>query len=501
MRRDRLVAFLSRAGGLQMGGSLSSASVPPLCASAKMIKPSRSDDNIIPLSRSTDQLLPQSGQFFMPRGERQTDTPYTETNKVASCWDAILGARIRRKVARMLPLVAVGSAGVLFALQALVMKAASTFGAGTFEVVAVRGSVQASAAMGILLCNGIQPDHWFGVTGPQRRLMAIRALVGFGSTTLSFASYHYLPIGDATSIQFISPVFSVLVAWFLMGEGATRLEIGSIAASLVGVVLVSRPAAIFGSDEPPSSLGVTLALSGAFATGVVVVLIRKLAKQLHWAVVLLSQGLGQAVLAPLAVPLLHRHWVRPSAHLWGLFVFMGLISFLAQFLFTYGLARERVGPANAMLSVQLIAAFLFQIAYTPHEPVHPLSVAGTCVIACSVIAVVLQRSRTSPTAAQPANGERELQPTEDATDRPLHEGGANNGPSAPSAAMGPQVELACIHGTNRSIGCPVDPSSRGVDGHALGTATLGHDDDDDDDDGDDDDNDDFHQGRVMKHTT
>lgn len=357
----------------------------------KGVKPSRSDDSLVPASRSTDQLLASDrqafapdAQFFMPRGAK----PLEQRVGVAA-------SPVPRSMPdKILPLAAVGGAGVLFAIQALIMKQASTLGAGTFEVVAVRGAIQASAVIIILTWNGHVPlRHWCGVTWPQRRIIFVRALVGFASTTLSFASYHYLPIGDATSIQFISPIFSIIVSWLLLNEGVTGLECASIFGTMIGVTLVSRPPFLFGHGHQLSTLGVWLSVLGALATGVVVVLIRKLAKQLHPGVVLLSQGLGQALLAPLAIPLLGRHWVAPNAELWMYMWLMGLTSLAAQLLFTFGLARERVGPANAMLSLQLLAAFVFQVIFTPNEPVHPLSIVGSLVIASSVLVVVLQSSR------------------------------------------------------------------------------------------------------------
>ena len=368
-----------------------------MAAPQQKIKPSRSDDNVIPLTRSTDQLLPRGDpQFFVPRGTRAT-----QAGECAAC--------LPSRFEKMLPLLAVGASGVLFAIQALIMKQASLRGAGTFEVVSVRGAIQAVGASSLLRWKQMPMRHWLGVTGPQRRMILVRALSGFLATTLCFASYHHLSLGDATSLQFISPVFSVIFAWLLAGEGATPLELASIAGTIVGVALVARPAFLFGAGEQLSTTGVALAVGGAFATGVTVVLIRELAKQLHWAVVLLAQGLGQAVLAPLAVPLLHRTWVWPDALLGGLFALMGVTSLMAQFLFTYGLARERVGPANAMLALQLVAAFIFQHWLTPTEPVEPLSLVGAALIAGSVLVVVVRRSR-APASKHAAEIEVEMQP-------------------------------------------------------------------------------------------
>lgn len=108
-----------------------------------------------------------------------------------------------------------------------------------------------------------------------------------------------------------------------------------------------------------------------------------------------SFWIRQAVLASCAMPLLGRAWHLPDSVALPVMIFGGSAAFLAQMLLTVGLSMERVGPASAMRSVNVLAAFVLQRVVTPNEPVQPLSVLGALIISGSVVAILLGRVRKS----------------------------------------------------------------------------------------------------------
>jgi drug/metabolite transporter (DMT)-like permease len=314
-------------------------------------------------------------------------------------------------VTPLVPLALVGFSGVLFSIQGAVLKLAYARGADTFEVVTVRGSVQ---LVGVLLtmvtmhCRGTHPlpvRHWLGKTSVQRRWLIGRALIGYCGIAFGFACYERLPLGDGSALQFVSPVVSVLVAWLLLGEGLRCMEMVAILGTAVGIVLVARPsflgfdAATHGSAD---SLGVALALLSALSAGVVIVVVRKLAKELHWTVVLLWQAVGQAAVSPFMALALGRQWLMPDAPLFGIMIGGGIAAFGGQICMTKGLSRARVGPVSAMRSSNVLCAFIWQHLITPDEPIYALSVVGALVITCSIVLILLKRSK--PKAPRQSDG-------------------------------------------------------------------------------------------------
>ena len=212
-----------------------------------------------------------------------------------------------------LNLMLAGLSGLLFSLQGAALKVALARGIGAFQVVAIRGSIQALTVM-VMLVPLAKPQHsLLARTWPERRLLLLRALLGYTGIGFGFAALERLPLGDAAAIGFVSPVFSITFAWIFLGERIGLIEALAAAGSCVGIVLVAQPAALFGDAAvPPDAFGVLLALCGALGAGAVTVVIRKLAKSMHWTIVLWWQGLGQAIVSPPVALALGRTWGSPD---------------------------------------------------------------------------------------------------------------------------------------------------------------------------------------------
>lgn len=182
------------------------------------------------------------------------------------------------------PLLLVGLSGVLFAVQTACLKIALARGIGALEFVAVRGMTQfilTALSFLLLRARGTHPlpmRHWLGVSSSQRLWLCLRACLGFCGIGLAMLSLERLPMGDASALSFVSPIVSTTVAWLTMGEKCpASTEMGALLGTLVGIVLVARPSALFGEDANGGTdpLGVLLALSSAIAAGLAIVLIRK----------------------------------------------------------------------------------------------------------------------------------------------------------------------------------------------------------------------------------
>jgi len=76
---------------------------------------------------------------------------------------------------------------------------------------------------------------------PGWQLLRILCMVG---ANLSFLiGLRYIPLGEATAIFFLSPIFVVLLSRLFLSEKIKAIQIGSIFISLTGVFLIVRPGA------------------------------------------------------------------------------------------------------------------------------------------------------------------------------------------------------------------------------------------------------------------
>ena len=296
-------------------------------------------------------------------------------------------------------LLLVGLSGFFFAGQGACLKRvlAGPDGIGAFEVCTVRGLIQMLGSL--LVMARVRPRGIFGTSRRMLGLLFARAIIGFGGIGFAFASMELLPLGDASALMFISPIVSTLVAWRCLGETIGRVEVAAMAGAIVGVVLVARPPAlgfdrsVHGESDP---LGVVLALSSAACAGCAIVLIRALAKQLHWSIVLLWQAMGQLLLSRLVVmPVLGRRWIWPRSEDAALMSLGGALAFVAQMMMTKGLSIAKVGPVTSIRTTNVLAAFLLQALVTA-EPVRPLSAVGAVAISSSVVLILLNARRRAP---------------------------------------------------------------------------------------------------------
>lgn len=115
--------------------------------------------------------------------------------------------------------------------------------------------------------------------GNQKKLLLIRAITGATSMLLFFWSVHYITIGSAVTLRYISPIFAALLAVIWLGEKVKPIQWMFFILSFYGVYLIKN------FDPSDSVLGIVLVLIAAFFSAIVYILISKIGKRDHPVVV------------------------------------------------------------------------------------------------------------------------------------------------------------------------------------------------------------------------
>lgn len=112
----------------------------------------------------------------------------------------------------------------------------------------------------------------------QRPLMhAARSLIGVSSMFMNFTALAMLPLAALTAFGFVSPIFAVVLAALVLREKVGPRRWSAVAAGFLGVLVMLAPhGGLSGLAHFTFSTGALLALSGAFLSAVVVVLIRSM---------------------------------------------------------------------------------------------------------------------------------------------------------------------------------------------------------------------------------
>lgn len=319
------------------------------------------------------------------------------------------------------PLFLVFLSGIGFSIQTLFIKLLSTDDgfSGSFQIIFLRGLTQAVLSLIFIYrdfrqqCerNGESKQALFGSTSTVRSLLALRSLFGYGGIAFAFLSVEKLPIGDATVLVMLSPLFASLCSWAVLREPFRLGEMVAAAIALAGVVLVARPPFIFGAENdaapaPADGAGVVYALLASVCAGIAYTCVRMLGTtaKTPWANVCLAQALGQILLSPPSLVLSgQRLRVDLPLSIFGIMFIAGFIGAWSQIAMTVGMQREKSALATGMRMSDVVAGFTWQAIFT-NEKVTGLSIAGAFLVVISTIILVLAKAYYPQTPPREEDG-------------------------------------------------------------------------------------------------
>jgi len=238
------------------------------------------------------------------------------------------------------------------------------------------------------------------LTAPHWPLHVARTACGFTGVTLMFAAAAAMPLADATAISFLNPVFGMILAIPLLGETVGKWRWLAAAIALGGALILIRPG---GHGADVIQAGAFLALGAAFALGLELIFIKRLAgreRPLQILFVNNTIGLGIASLAVLAV------WQPPAPAQWAALAGLGLAMATAQICFVNAMARADASFVTPFSYLTLVFAALYDAAIFGVTPTGPsLLGAGTIIAGAALLAwrerVNRAAQSTAPAAPRP----------------------------------------------------------------------------------------------------
>ncbi|KAI8579063.1 hypothetical protein K450DRAFT_243681 [Umbelopsis ramanniana AG] len=178
-----------------------------------------------------------------------------------------------------------------------------------------------------------------------RGWLVLRGLAGSVGLALFFYCLTALPLADATVVFFLGPIFTAILASVALGERFTLFD--GICATLTfgGVVLVSRPEFLFGSEggssqpednESQRIFAIICAVMGAMLSAVAYVTVRKVGKGAHFMVHVVYFGAISTVLSPLGIFGLQKFVIPETWKDYLILLLVGIFAFLGQCLLNQG---------------------------------------------------------------------------------------------------------------------------------------------------------------------
>jgi drug/metabolite transporter (DMT)-like permease len=249
----------------------------------------------------------------------------------------------------------------------------------SMEIVFFRGLLTLVLSVAIVKRAGLRP-----VLGTHRRLLLQRGILGAAALACFLFSLTHLPLGEATLIQYTNPIWAILVAHWWFGERMGRGEWIALSASLAGVLLITRPAFLFGGAASEIPVGHALiALMGAAFSGSAYATIRQMPAE-HPEIVVLYLPLMSI---PMSLPFIAANWRVPTGVEVLLLIGIAVATQTAQTYMTRGLQVEKTARATTVGYVQILFAGAWG-ALLFGEAITLWTVVGAAIVLSGMIVLV-----------------------------------------------------------------------------------------------------------------
>ncbi|MDA1323596.1 MAG: DMT family transporter [Proteobacteria bacterium] len=200
-----------------------------------------------------------------------------------------------------------------------------SFEFGIFELLLFFSTI---SAMGLIPMAMKLPRGSLVAARPHLGLFAARGVLSFIGMLTSFYAYSVLDIANVQSLLFTVPIFTILLASWILGEYVGLRGWISCAIGFAGALIIIRPG--FVALNP----GALAALISALAFAAANIVIRKLGATQSPVLITLASN---AIIIPLAAIPAAYSWVTPDWHHAPWILAMGTLFMLAQLCLTYSI--------------------------------------------------------------------------------------------------------------------------------------------------------------------
>lgn len=180
---------------------------------------------------------------------------------------------------------------------------------------------------------------------------AKRATMGMINMCFNFGAVILLPLAEATTLSFTTPLFAVMLGAFALREQVGKWRWTAVLLGFLGVVIIAQP-----GEVPIPLLGATVGLITAFLSAIINYLIHDLGQTEEPICTVFWFGLFGSILAGLAQPF----FATPhSGQEWLVLLSIGMVGMLTQILLVSSLRYGSVTSIIAMDYTSLIWATLY----------------------------------------------------------------------------------------------------------------------------------------------
>ncbi len=213
----------------------------------------------------------------------------------------------------------------------------------TMEIVFFR------CALGVIFCYAGLRKTGADWSGSNRKLLLLRGLFGTTGLYLFFLTLKEIPLASAMTIQYLSPIFTTVIAIFLLKENVKILQWFFYALAFVGVLMIEQ------FDSRITFVYLVIGIASAFCSGVAYNLVRTLREREHPLTVVLHFQLVGLIIG---LVFTFFEWQTPRGWDWFYLILIGATSQLGQIFLTNAFQKERAASVAIVSYTGLIYGLL-----------------------------------------------------------------------------------------------------------------------------------------------
>lgn len=218
--------------------------------------------------------------------------------------------------------------------------------------------------------------------GNNKKLLFLRGLTGFCGLSVFYFTLTQIPISDSTTIQYTSPLFTALLAVFILKERSSPGQWLFFLLAFAGIVFIVRPG--YSIYTFPALLG----LVGAFFSGLAYNLVRKLRETDHPLNIILYLPTVSIVFS---IPMVIHNFVMPVGIDWLVLLAIGISTQIAQIFLTKSLHFETAARATNVSYVSIIFATMFGLIFWGEIPDWRTGI-GAALVIIAVVQIAREKN-------------------------------------------------------------------------------------------------------------
>lgn len=239
----------------------------------------------------------------------------------------------------------------------------------THELVFFRSVVQLTLSAGFVLNAGLP------FFGNNKNWLILRGISGMTALFLFFYTLQNIPLASATTIQYLSPIFTIILAIFINRERVRPVQWIFFSMAFAGVVLIK------GFDPRVTLWMLGAGVLSALLSGVAYNAIMRCKYTDHPVTIVMYFHL-------IAVPIMGiwtlADWVMPTGRDWLLLLVIGILSQFAQVFMARALHADQAAKVTPLKYIGSVFAVI--IGYTVFdERLHWVSIVGIGLVMVGVL--------------------------------------------------------------------------------------------------------------------